>query len=219
MPRHFQAELEKIKKKLLAIGALVEISLNKAVRSVQERSETLAREVMDKDKEIDLAEVDLEEDCLKILALYQPVAIDLRFIVSALKMNNDLERIGDLTGNIAGQGLYLSKEAPLEAPFDLPGMAEKTKGMLKKALDAFIQMDNIQAQQVLKEDDKVDAINRQMYETVLPQIKKMPDRTEALIHFLSVSRNLERIADYATNIAEDVIYMIEGRIIRHGGAK
>jgi len=160
-------------------------------------------------------EVDVEEECLKILALYQPVAIDLRFIITALKINNDLERIGDLAVNIAERSEFLARQPEVHVPLDLEKMTEKTQSMLTKSLDALVNMDCDLAHQVCAADDEVDAMNRQMYLTVQDGIRQHPEQLESLIHLLSASRHLERIADHATNIAEDVIYMAEGQIVRH----
>jgi phosphate transport system protein len=215
MARFVQKELDRLKRELLRVSALVEEQVAKSVRSIRDRNEELAREVIDRDQVIDLAEVEVEEGCLKILALYQPVAVDLRFVVMALKINNDLERIGDLACNIAARSVYLAKLPTIEIPFDFEGMADKTRSMLRSSLDSLIYFDTDLATQVCDADEEVDTINRKMYDRVFVEIKKSPTNAEALIHYLSVSRYLERIADYATNIAEDVIYMIKGNIIRH----
>ncbi len=215
MTIHMKNEIEKLKKKLLALCAQVEEQLWQAVKSVKERDYELARKVIDHDSIIDEEEVNIEEDCLKILALYQPVAIDLRFIVTAMKINSDLERIGDLSVNIAERSEFLSHHDPVNAPFDFELMAEKTQVMLRKSIDALVNIDCALAHEVCEMDDEVDAINKQMYDLVKQSILKHPENIEGLIHLLSVSRHLERIGDHATNIAEDVIYMAEGRIIRH----
>ena len=216
MSMHLERELENLKKKLLNLSSLVEQNLSKAVRALSERRETLALEVQAGDKIIDLKEVEVEEDCLKILALHQPVAIDLRFVIATLKINNDLERIGDLAMNIARRARYLCRQKPLEIPFDYNTLVDSTKAMLSNSLDALVQMDIKLAQSVLEADDEVDALNREAYNHVFYGIKNNPELVEPLIHYLNISKNLERIADYATNIAEDVIYMVEGRIVRHG---
>ncbi|MBC8378101.1 MAG: phosphate signaling complex protein PhoU [Planctomycetes bacterium] len=208
-------EIEKLKKKLLALCAKVEEQLWQAVRSIKNREESLARQVIELDTMIDQDEVDIEEECLKILALHQPVAIDLRFIVTALKINNDLERIADLSVNVAERSQFLSHCDPVDAPFDFDLMAEKTQQMLRKSIDALVNIDTAKASEVCQMDDEVDTINKEMYDLVKQNILKEPEHIESLIHLLSVSRHLERIADHATNIAEDVIYMAEGRIIRH----
>ena len=215
MSQHLQAEIEKLKKRILHLGAVVEDAVRKAVASVDAKDVALAKEVIDNDISIDHLEVEIEEECLKILALYQPVAIDLRFIIAVMKMNNDLERIADLAVNIAERALFLAGEMLREMPFDFSDMAQKTQTMLKNSLDAMVNMDCALAEKVCQADDEVDAINREMYGKVQEAIRKAPEHLEALIHLLSTSRHLERIADSATNIAEDVIYMVRGEIIRH----
>lgn len=215
MTVHMANEIQKLKSKLLFLCSLVEQSLWKAVKSLRQRDGALAKEVIDDDVLIDQNEVDVEEECLKILALHQPVAIDLRFIVTALKINVDLERIGDLSVNIAERSEFLARNEPAPIPFDFEQMAQITQQMLRDSLDALVNMNCPLAQKVLKDDDKVDAINREMYDQVKAAIQEHPEFIESLIHLLSVSRHLERIADHAVNIAEEVIYMAEGRIIRH----
>lgn len=217
MSRHLQREIEKLKKHILALSALVEESLHKAIKSLLERDEKLALRVIKGDEDIDQMEVDVEEECLKILALHQPVAIDLRFIVAILKINNDLERIGDLAVNIAERAVFLSTKEPIGIEFDFPRMVEIAKSMLKQSIDALVNMDTALANKVCASDDEIDSLNREMYRQIQGAIRKYPERMECLIHLLAISRHLERIADHATNIAEDVIYMVEGEIIRHRG--
>jgi phosphate transport system protein len=215
MTAHMANEIQKLKSKLLFLCSLVEQSLWKAVKSLRQRDGQLAKEVIDEDVVIDQNEVDVEEECLKILALHQPVAIDLRFIVTALKINDDLERIGDLSVNIAERSEFLARHDPVPTPFDFDTMARITQQMLRDSLDALVNTDCSLALKVLKDDDQVDAINKEMYDLVKQAILDHSEYIESLIHLLSVSRHLERIADHAVNIAEDVIYMVEGRIIRH----
>ena len=215
MAKYLQNELEKLKKKLLSLSTIVEENVEKAVRSVGERNEKMAKEVIDSDFKIDDFEVEVEEDCLKILALYQPVAVDLRFIVAALKINNDLERIADLAVNVAERSIYLSRKSPIEIPFDFDNMTKKARSMLKRSLDSLIHQDSEIARRVCSDDDEVDAMNREMYNQVYDGILQNPTLLKPLISCLAISRHLERIADYATNIAEDTIYMVEGNIVRH----
>jgi phosphate transport system protein len=215
VPQHLQIEIEKLKKKILALSTMVEECVQKAVKSIERRNSILALSVIENDLKIDLTEVDVEEECLKILALYQPVAIDLRFIVAVLKINNDLERIGDLAVNIAERAAFLATQPKLDIPFDFSGMAEKVQTMLRRSLDALVNMDSRLAHEVCASDDEVDAIHSEMYIQVEDGIRQHPDKLECFIHFLLVSRHLERIADHATNIAEDVIYMVDGEITRH----
>ena len=215
MTVHLERELDRLKKKILALGAIVEERVRMAIKAVETRDRELAKKVIEADDEIDQIEVDVEEGCLKILALYQPVAIDLRFIVAVIKINNDLERIGDIAVNIAERAAFLATQSKVDIPFDFAGMADKTQSMLKKSLDSLVNMDADLAWEVGAADDEVDAINRDMYLQVQDGIRKNIDRMECLIHLLQASRHLERIADHATNIAEDVIYMINGEIVRH----
>ena len=215
MAKHLQKELDKLKIKLLSLGAAVEESVQKSVKSVLSRDIILAKEILDSDELIDKLEVEVEEEALKILALYQPVANDLRMVVAILKINNDLERIGDLSVNIAEQSYFLGQQKNLQLPFDFHTMADKTAKMLKKSLDSLVQVDADLAYEVCYSDDEVDKIHRGLYPTIYSEIKKDPNNVEIMIRFLSMSRNMERIADYTTNIAEDVIYMINGSIVRH----
>jgi phosphate transport system protein len=208
-------EIDKLKRSLLALSAMVEASVLKAVRAFQERNEVLAREVIDNDPVIDQKEVDLEEECLKILALHQPVAIDLRFIVAILKINNDLERIGDLAVNIAERAAALAKDRKLDVSFDISAMTAEVETMLKQCLNALMGLNPHLAREVIEQDDNVDGMNRDIIASVLAAIQKNPEQADYLIRFISVSRNLERIGDLATNIAEDVIYMVDGEIVRH----
>ena len=212
---HLHKEIEKLKKQLLTLCAVVEDNVRLSVRAITDRDDHMAGQVIRRDLEIDQAEIEVEEECLKILALYQPVAIDLRFLVAVLKMNNDLERIGDLAVNIAQRAILLNKQLKIEVPFDLNGLTEKTQTMFRQSLDALVNLDPALARRVCAMDDEVDAINRQMYDGVKDMIRRQPEHLDALIALLSVSRYLERIADHATNIAEDVLYTVQGHIVRH----
>ena len=216
MSVHLQREIERLKKRLLTICALVEEQAEMAVRSLTTRDSDLARQVSERDHEIDRSEVEVEEDCLKVLALYQPVAVDLRWIVSAMKINNDLERIGDLAVNIARKTLAISALPPCEISYDVTGIWEKTQAMLHDSIDALVSLDANLAIGVCGRDDEVDAMKREMRLWAQDMVRKQPDRVDFFFNLMAVARNLERIADLATNIAEDVIYMAEGRIIRHG---
>lgn len=215
MTAHLIHELEQLKRQTLSLVAMVGDNLSLAVKAVQERNKEMALRVVDNDTGIDNAEVAVEEECLKLLALYQPVAIDLRFIIAVLKLNNDLERIGDLAVNIAERAVFLHAIPPVPTPFDFDAMSAKAARMLSRSIDALVNSDVAAAFEVCGADDEVDAINRGMYEKVKAAIRKHPEHLDALIHLLSVSRHLERVADHATNIAEDVIYLVNGRIVRH----
>lgn len=215
MALHLTKEIAKLKNKVLKLCALVEENVKSAVDAVTNLDIDLAISVKEKDDRIDSMEIELEEECLKILALYQPVANDLRYVIACLKMNNDLERIGDLAVNIARRAITVAKFSEEPIFLDFYPMMDKMRSMLKNALDALIEMNAELAVQVLTHDDEIDAMNKQMQKQVLELIKKNPEKVEYYIHLLSVSRHLERIADYATNIAEDVIYMVTGKIVRH----
>jgi len=215
MSRHLSNAIGKLKNKIIALAGLVETRVHLAVKSLEELNEKTAQEIIDSDMEIDQVEVEIEEECLKILALHQPVAIDLRIIISALKINIDLERIGDLAVNIAERTLFLCNKPPIKLLFDFAEIRQKSLSMLKDSLDSLMRLDADLAKKVRNSDDEVDQINRQMYIYVGTEGKKTPDQIDSLLSYLSVSRHLERVADYATNIAEDVIYLVEGTIVRH----
>jgi phosphate transport system protein len=215
MSLHFQKEIAGLKKRVLSLGTLVEENVGRAVRAVGEKDDGIAQEVVASDSTIDSLEIEVEEECLKILALHQPVAVDLRFIVAVLKMNNDFERIGDLSVNIAERTLALKEPPTAELAAHLGLMVNKVCAMVKGSLDSLVNMDAALARQVCASDDAVDAFYREMYANVKNGIAADPAALDDLQQLLSISRHLERIADHATNIAEDVIYMIEGEIFRH----
>jgi phosphate transport system protein len=214
MPMHLQRAIDHLKKMILSVGAMVEDIVHLAVKSIEECDVELAEKVKKQDAEIDAMEVEVEEECLKILALHQPVAIDLRFIIATLKINNDLERIGDLAVNIANRVLSMGQKE-VQIPYDFPAMSDTTKQMLKWSLDALVNLDIDLARTVLYMDDEIDNINRNMYSQTMDCIRKDLKHLEQYILYLSISRYMERIADHITNIAEDVIYMVEGNIVRH----
>ncbi len=212
-------EIDHLKKMVLALSAMAEKSLLKGFRALEKRDPELAQQVIDEDINIDEMEVELEEAGLKILALHQPVAIDLRFIVAVLRINSELERIGDLAVNLAERASFLSNEewrrnVPT-IPAELSSMAEKSMEMVRQSLDSLVNLDLGLARQVLEADDIVDAMNSDIFQMIYQMVRESPERVEGLIHLLSASRHLERVADHATNIAEDVIYMISGEIVRH----
>jgi phosphate transport system protein len=215
VPAPLFRETENLKREILAVGAMAEQAVLEATAAVEQRDEALARRVIRNDVRLDDMEVQVEENCLKILALDQPVAIDLRFIIATLKINNDLERVGDLAANIAERAAFLATQPPVDMSFDLQTMAGRAQEMLKKSRDALVNLSAERARAVLPADDEIDARNRQMYLIVQEAIHAHPDQTESLIHLLCASRHVERIAGHATSIAEDVLYMIEGGIVRH----
>jgi phosphate transport system protein len=210
-----EKEIGKLKKSLLSLSALVETTVHEAIRSLRERNAEMARTVIEADIQIDEREVDIEEECQKILALYQPVAHDLRFIIAVLKINAELERIGDATVNIAERVLFMARQEFVEIPFDYGGMAEKAQRMLHKSIDALINLDLGLAYAVIDADDEVDAVNRDAYQQIEECIRTNPNLVSTYIHLLGISRHIERIADHASNIAEDTIYLVEGKIVRH----
>jgi len=215
MAKQLPRQLDGLKQKILFVGTLVEEAIAKAISALINRDRQMADNVIQSDDEIDRMEVDVEEECLKILALYQPVAADLRFVVAVLKINNDLERMGDLAKNIAKRVVFLSKAERFDLPVDFRDMAMRVKSMVKASLDALVRADTSLAQGVRLSDDEVDAQRRTIERQIEAQIAAHPDRTEGLMRLASVARHLERLADMATNIAEDVIYMVEGEIVRH----
>lgn len=210
-----QREFDRLKKSILALSAQVEEHVNQSVQAVINRDTPMAQRIIDRDHEVDAREIEVEEECLKILALHQPVAADLRFIVAILKINNDLERVGDLAVSISKNVIALSRAPERTPPFDLAGMAEIVSRMLRKSLDALVNLDSDLGEEVRAMDDSVDEINKDMYNKVRKSIAAHPDDIDFPLYYLTISRRLERIADHATNIAEDVIYMTRGHIVRH----
>ena len=216
MPKHLQREMENLKKMLLTMSSLVEDMIYLATKSVIERDPRMARQIITRDLEVDEMEVAIEEECLKILALHQPVAIDLRFLIAVLKINSDLERVGDLAVNIAERSLFLAEHENLWGEYAIiPEMAVKVENMLSNSIDALVNMDVKLAHRVRAEDDRVDEMNRNMYELVKSKVLENPQGINVFLHTLSVGRHLERVADHATNIAEDVVYLVEAEIVRH----
>ncbi len=215
MTKHFQRELEKIKKMILSLGAMVEDRVRLATLAIKELHADHAETIIRSDYEIDEMEVEVEEECLKVMALYQPVAVDLRFLVVIIKINNDLERIGDEAVNIARRVKTIAKFDKREASFDYSEMAGKASKMLKMSLDALVNMDDDLAWEVVTLDDEVDALQQEAYEQIKREMFASADQLKYWINVFLISRHLERLADHATNIAEEVIYLIEGEIIRH----
>ena len=216
MTRHFQKELRKKKKMILSLGAAVEERVQMAKMASDDRDAQLASKIIKQDFEIDEMEVEVEEECLKVMALHQPVAVDLRFLIAVIKINNDLERIGDQAVNIAERVVSITKQDPTDFVFDYSSMAEKAQIMLKMSLDALVNMDVDLALKVCLLDDEVDDIKVIAYNKIKAAMAQDPDNLGYYINLLLISRHLERLADHTTNIAEEVIYMIEGEIVRHG---
>jgi phosphate transport system protein len=212
---HLQRDVEKLKRQILALSAEVEHVVRMAVRAIEDRDEELAQQVLAREVQTNAMEVDVEEECLKILALHQPVAGDLRYIIAVLKINQDLERIGDLAVHMAERGLLLCGQPPINVPFRLGEMADKALAMLKKVWDAFVNLNDAAAREVCAADREIDAINRDIFQKVKKATLQNPALFEPLLQIMHIARHIERIADHATNIAEDLIYLIEGRIVRH----
>lgn len=216
MARHFDRQIEKLKNSLLTLGGYVEQSVEDGLRAIETRDIELAHRVIKGDREIDRLEVDIEEECLHTLALYQPVAADLRFVICVVKINSELERVADLAVNLAEQALFLMDEATVaDIPWNLEAVGLRARSMVKQSLDALVNNDVDLAGRVRESDDEVDRIHREMYQRVKMDIGKNPEDTGRLIDLLNVSRQLERIADHAVNIAEVVIYLVRGEILRH----
>ncbi len=212
---HFLEQLEALKERLLAMGGLAEERLRMAIRALLDRDPLALAEVTSGDSRIDELQIDIDARCFTLLALFQPVAIDLRTIVSALKINTDLERVGDLAVNIAQAGERYLLHKPVKPLIDLPRMAELARKMLRESLDAFVSMDAKIAQDVLAQDDWLDGLKDQILRELLTYMLGDPDTIEPAVDLILMSRHLERIGDHATNIAEDVIFLVEGRDVRH----
>lgn len=215
MNKHFQLSLDDLKKELLTMGAMVENAIQQGISVIHDRRPDIAKTLIAEDDVVDKLEVKIEEECLKILALYHPVAEDLRFVTTVMKINNDLERIGDLAVNLAKRGKALAEAPPLNIPPQLKPMADAIMKMLRHSLNAFVERDSILARKVCLADDEVDAFHKTILTELTRAMKESPDKIELMVQLLWTSRNLERMADHVTNIAEDVVYMVEGAIIRH----
>lgn len=215
MNAHLVKDLEKLKSQILRVAAAVEENVRKSVRALRELSSPLADDVIFSDRKIDEMEVETEEECLKILALHQPVASDLRFVITVLKVNNELEHIGDMSVNIARRVHFLQRGQEVPIPFDIDKMTSRTVYMLKSSIDAFLVGDERLAVGVCADDSIVDEENRLCYGNVERSIASNPDEAMVYINYLLVSKSLERIGDLCTNIAEDIIYMKRSLIVRH----
>lgn len=212
---HFLREIDKLKQQLLGMSAKVEEAVSDAMRAVETRDEAPARSVIQRESLTNAWDVDVEEECLKILALHQPVAADLRHLVAVLKINHDLERIGDLAVHIAEGALVLGALAPVTIPGQMGQMAVKSQQMLKRVLDGFVNEDVEAARQVRMADHELDDLNRETARILKGLIREQPGDLEQLIKLMHIARHLERIGDHAVNIAEDLIYQVEGKIVRH----
>ena len=215
MERHFDEELKLLKNKLLEMAGAVEQAIYHSVKSLVNREEKLANDVIQNDRKINDLELEVEDLCLKLLALHQPMAVDLRFIAAAMKINNDLERMGDQAVNIAERATDLLTQPPLKPLTDIPRMAEEAQKMVKDSIDAFVNGDAARAQEICRRDSVVDSLNDQVFRELLTYMLASPNNIERALDLVLVSRHLERIADHATNIAEEVIYIVEGKVIKH----
>lgn len=211
----FDDELRNLKEKVLRMGLLVEAAVRDSIKSLVDRDSDLAREVIRKDHQINALDVEIDEECIRLIALRQPKAGDLRFITTTMKITTDLERMGDLAEDICERAIELNEEPPLKPYIDIPRMAEIAQGMLIDVLDAFVRREPQKAYEVIKRDDEVDRLTVQVFNELLFFMIQDPKTVTRAIKITYVSKYLERIADHATNIAEMVVYMVEGKMIRH----
>ena len=218
MDRHIDVELGRLKEELVRMAGLAEAAIGLSVKALVSRDAEMARQVIASDDAINTLELEIDERCLRAMARYQPEARDLRLLTMALKINNDLERMGDQAVNIAERTLELLKEPLLKPLLDLPRMAELVQRMVKESLDAFVQQDPVRARAVCRQDDEVDRYDDQLFRELLTYMMADPRAITRAVHLILVSRHLERIADHATNVAEDVIYLVEGKTIKHHAA-
>ncbi len=215
MSMHLEKAVKKLTGELIYLSAQVEESVKLSIKSLIERDKNLAEDVIRNDEIIDQKEIDIEEECLKIFALHQPVAIDLRRLVTIMKVNNDLERIGDLAQNISKNVLRILSSSVIVEGFDIDNICNSVQSMVKMSIDAISSVNIDKAREILKTDDKVDEQNSKLYREMIEKMKNTPENLEILIQYIHIIRHLERIADHTTNIAEDIIYMISGEIVRH----
>ncbi|PYR24941.1 MAG: phosphate transport system regulatory protein PhoU [Acidobacteria bacterium] len=216
--RHFQEELERLKARLLEMGGLAEEQVRLAVQGLVQRDRALIARVLTSDHPINSLHIEIDSRCFTLIALHQPMAVDLRSIVAAVKINTDLERVGDLAINIAEAALRYANHPPVKRLIDIPNMATIAQTMLRDALDAFVKRDTALAQQVLSADDELDALKTQIFRELLTYMLQDPTTIEPALDLILISRHLERIGDHATNVAEDVIFMVSARDVRHHSA-
>ncbi|REJ89751.1 MAG: phosphate transport system regulatory protein PhoU [Planctomycetota bacterium] len=217
MSVHLQADLQTLHRDLLSMSASVEDMIHRAVALLSEPDLHQARELAAQDTQIDRWDVAIEENCLKILALHQPVAIDLRRLTTVLKIIGELERVADLAVNIAERACGLLDEAQVTVPDELKDMAQRAVDMLHRSIDAYVALDGDMARRVVAEDDEIDRANEMLINDLINRMHQQHDRIDAFLHLFSAVRHVERVGDHATNIAEDVVYLVEGQIIRHAG--
>ncbi len=215
MSLHLERSLNNLTKELIFLSSIAEESVKLSIKSLYQRDTDIALKVIENDKKIDAKEIDIEEECLKIIALHQPVAIDLRRLIVILKINNDLERIGDLSKNISRHVIKIIEKKEKTLNIDIEKISNKVLFMLKLSINSLVKTDDKFAKIVLDTDDEVDEMNRDITISLIQSLKNDPDNTELYIQHIHIIRHLERIADHATNIAEDIIYLINGEIVRH----
>lgn len=215
MHRHFEEELTRLKERILKMGALVETQIAASIKALVERDTALAKQTIQNDHLVNAMDVEIDEDCIRLLALYQPAARDLRFITTAMKITTDLERMSDLAEDICERSIELAEEPLLKPYIDLPRMAEAAQKMVREALDAFVNKDAVLARRVCAEDEFIDDLTQQIFRELLSYMTENPATITRAIRISFVSKYIERIGDHATNIAEMVVYLVEGKIIRH----
>jgi len=215
MERHFDQQLAALRKNLIQMASVVETSIANAVKSLIERDSELARLVVQSDEKVDALELEIDKQCVDLLALRQPLAIDLRFITSSIKITNNLERMGDLAVNIAERVIPLCQEPQLKPLIDIPRMATITQTMVKDSIDAFVNKDTDLARSVYERDSTVDALNDQIFRELLTYMMQAPGNITRAVHLILISRHLERIADHSTNIAEEVVYIVKAKVVKH----
>ncbi len=213
--RHFDVELEQLKERVTAMGHMVEEQLEGAMQSLASRDVEKANAIIARDHQVNAMEVGIDEECIRMIALHQPEARDLRFIITAMKIITDLERMSDLAANICERVVELKDEPPVPIPQAINAMAEISREMLRAALDAFVSKNTTEALRVCREDERVNVIYRELVRSIVQDLSRDPDRISPVIRLLFVSRSLERFADHATNVAEIIVYLVEGKVIRH----
>lgn len=215
MERHFEEDFDRIKSKILMMGSLVEDQIRNALTALIDRDEALAQRVIENDHKVNTFDVEIDEMALDALVRYQPVAKDLRFVTTAMKISTELERMSDLAENICERAIELNEEAQLKPYIDIPHMAERARIMVKESLDAFVKMDSALARKVIQDDDFVDNLTEQLFRELLSFMIENPKTISRAIRLSFIAKYIERLADHATNVAELVVYMVEGKIIRH----
>jgi phosphate transport system protein len=215
MVRHFEEELTRLKEKILKMGALVEAQISASIKALVERDTALARQTIQNDHQVNAMDVEIDEECIRLLALYQPAARDLRFITTAMKITTDLERMSDLSEDICERAIELAEEPLLKPYIDIPRMAEATQKMVRETLDAFVNKDAELARKVCSEDQFIDDLTHQIFRELLSFMVEDRTTITRAIRISFVAKYIERIGDHATNIAEMVVYLVEGKIIRH----